>query len=173
MDLYPLILRILHIGAAMFWAGATWMLAGFLTPAVKSSGLAGPQVMGELIRKRRLSEGLGVAAVINVASGLLLYWRLSSGLRSGWLLSGPGLSLTVGAIAGSIAFFVGFFVTRPSTVQMGKIGGQIAAAEGPPQAALVEELGALQGRLEAAGIWISVLLAVAVIAMAGAEQMIF
>lgn len=35
MGLYVWTLRVLHIGAGIFWTGATWVLAGFLTPAVK------------------------------------------------------------------------------------------------------------------------------------------
>lgn len=173
MELYPLILRILHIGAGVFWAGATWTLAGFLTPAVKATGASGQEVIGQISGRLRLSDILGVAAVTNAVSGLLLYWRLSSGLNSNWLASGPGIGLTVGALAGIVAFFVGLLVTRPTTLQIGKVGAKLAATEGPPEPALFEEMGALQDKLEAVGVWISVLLAVAVIAMASAQQLLF
>lgn len=173
MELYPLVLRVLHVGAGVFWAGATWTLAGFLTPAVKATGASGREVMGQISGKLRMSDVLGVSAATNAVTGLLLYWRISSGFHSRWLASGPGIGLTIGALAGIVAFFIGLLVTRPTTVQIGALGARLAGAEGPPEPALLQRMGALQAKLEAAGLWISILLAVAVIAMASAQQLLF
>ncbi|MFP3854518.1 MAG: hypothetical protein ACLFWD_09525 [Anaerolineales bacterium] len=173
MNLYPLILRVLHIGSAVFWAGASWSLAGFLSPAVREVQNGGPAVMKYIIRQRRLSDFLGISALLTVGSGLLLYWRQFPGLNSGWLTSGPGISLTIGSVAGLIAFVLGFFVNRPLTKEIGEIGNQLEASRGPPDPALVQRMGQLQDRLEQAGIWISILLAIAVVTMASAEQAVF
>ena len=173
MDVYVWTLRVLHVAAGVFWAGATWMLAGILTPAVKDVGKPGQQVMRNLIQKRKLTMYLGVSGIITVLTGLLLYWRVSSGLNMSWLTSGRGISLTIGGVAGLLTLIIGFAVNRPSAERLGELGAQVAASEGPPEPEVMQELQSLQARLEAAGVWTAILLAVAVVAMAGAEQLFF
>lgn len=70
MNLYLLSLRIIHILSGVFWAGATWLLAGWVAPAVELSGPAGKTLMQNLASKRRLSEALAVAGLLSVGSGL-------------------------------------------------------------------------------------------------------
>ncbi|HEX9795885.1 MAG TPA: hypothetical protein VGA52_02730 [Anaerolineales bacterium] len=168
MNLYILLLRVLHIGAGVFWAGASWTVAGFLTPAVKATGQSGQQVMGYVNNQRRLTGIFTLAAVVNILSGLLLLWNSSAGLNPNWFRTGPGIALSLGALAGIVVFALGFFVHRPVGARLGAIGAQLAA--GPPEPELVQEAGTLQARLESAGVWSSILLAIAVILMAAAEQ---
>lgn len=108
--------------------------------------------------------------MLTVLSGFLLYWRLSGGLNPAWITSGSGVALTIGALAGLITFFVGLFVNRPLSEEVGKLGAQVASSESPPNPETVERIQDLQSRLEAAGVWTSILLAVAAIFMAAAEQ---
>jgi uncharacterized membrane protein len=173
MDVYPLVLRVVHIGGAVFWAGASWMLAGFVSPAAKQIQPGGPAVMRVIIQKRKLSEVFSLAAVLTVASGLLLYWRLSSGLNPNWLTSGPGLSLSLGAIAGLATLVIGITVNRPVSLKLAELGSQAASSGVQPDPETLAQLGQLQSRLEQAGIWASVLLAISVVAMASAETLYF
>lgn len=173
MDFYVLILRILHIAGGVFWAGATWMIAGFLTPASQSTGKSGQEVMQHLIGKRRLSDWMGIGGTVTLLSGLLLYWRASGHLNPGWITSGQGLGLTIGALAGIAGFLVGSLVIRANTDKMKALGQRIEASQGPPDPALLEEVQATQGRLESAGVWTSVLLAIAVLGMASFQQLLF
>lgn len=173
MDLYPLTLRVLHIGGAMFWAGASWTLAGFLTPAIRDVQPGGPAVMKYVMQQRSLSEVFSVAALANTLTGLLLFWRASSGLNLTWISSGHGLALSLGGLAGLTAFFIGFFVNRPLSKKMGAIGAKIEASQGKPAPELISQMGQLQSKMEQAGVWTSILLAVAVIAMASAQSVYF
>jgi len=170
MDYYVLVLRVLHIVAGVFWAGAGWAVAGIFTPAIQATGPAGQQVMGYAVGQRRLSTIFSLAATVNTLTGLLLYWRASVGLNPNWIRTGPGLTLTMGGLAGLTAFLIGFLVNRPLSNRLGAVGRRLAAAQGPPDQGLITEAGQLQARLESAGVWTSILLAVSVILMAGAEQ---
>jgi hypothetical protein len=170
MNLYVLVLRVIHISGAVFWAGTSWALAGFFSPAARDVGPAGNQVMGQVMGRRRLTDVFGLAAVATVLPGILLYWRLSGGLNPAWITSGSGLALTGGALSGLAAFLVGFSVARPVSVNLAKLGAQAAADEGPPDPEIVKKIQHLQSRLEAAGVWTSVLLAISVLLMASAEQ---
>lgn len=173
MDVYPWVLRVLHVASGVWWAGATWTLAGFLTPAVKEIGQPGQEMMKELVQKRRLSDYLGIAGSISVVTGLLLYWRVSSGLHPSWILSGRGLSLTIGGLAAIATLAIGFRVIRTSALRMGEIGRQIEQTDGAPDPELLQEMQGLQGKLESGGLWAAALLAVAVIGMAGAQNLFF
>ncbi len=173
MDYLAWILRVLHVASGVLWAGATWTLAGFLTPAVKEIGEPGREMMKELIQKRRLSDYLGIAGMTSVITGLWLYWRVSSGLHPTWILSGRGLSLTIGGIAALMTLGVGFRVIRTSALRMGQLGRQIEETDGPPDPEVLQEMQQLQAKLESGGLWAAALLGVAVIGMAGAQNLFF
>jgi uncharacterized membrane protein len=171
MDYYLLALRVIHIGSGVFWAGATWAVAGFLTPAVKSTGTGGQQVMQFVVRRRRLTEIFSLAAILTSAAGLLLYWHDSGGFNPAWTRTVPGLALTFGGLAGLATFVIGFFVNRPVSRRMGTLAAQIGT-QSPPDPALISDMLSLQARLERAGIWAAVLLALAVLGMAAAQVMV-
>lgn len=173
MDVYPWTLRVLHVAAGIFWTGGTWLLAGFLTPAAKETGQSGQEMMRDLIQKRQLSTWLGVTGLITVLTGLLLYWRVSSGLNANWLFSGRGLSLTIGGLAGLATLAIGFAVNRPVALRLAALGEQVAESNEPPSPETLEELQGLQKKLEQAGVWAAVLLSIAVVAMAGAQSLYF
>jgi len=48
-----LILRVIHILLGVFWAGAVFMVALFVQPAIAASGPEGGKVMGALVKRRR------------------------------------------------------------------------------------------------------------------------
>lgn len=173
MQILILLLRVVHILAGVFWAGATWLLAGWVTPAVELSGPAGQTFMQTLVRKRRLSDGLTAAAVLTILSGLYLFWVASSGLRPGWFRTGLGLSLTIGALAGIATFLIGMFVSRPSASRLGQLATRAHAGGGPPDPETLAEMKMLSEQLNQAGIWTAVLLAISVLGMAAAERLWF
>ncbi|MGB3716048.1 MAG: hypothetical protein WA996_16605 [Candidatus Promineifilaceae bacterium] len=41
METWMVILRLIHIVSGIFWAGATFFLVGFVSPAVQATGLEG------------------------------------------------------------------------------------------------------------------------------------
>lgn len=171
MDVTMLLLRVVHIFTGVFWAGTIFFLVSFLQPAVRAVGPDGGKVMLKLTQSR-FASALPTIALLNVASGLIMYWRDSAGLRSiAWLASGNGLALTIGGLAGLAAFVVGLAITRPAVVGIAILGAAIQSAGGPPSPAQAAQLQKLQGRLAQGTMWIAVFLAVAVLGMASAQYL--
>ena len=169
MDFYVLSLRIIHILGGVYWAGSAFLLTGFLSPAVAQAGPAGPKVMQRLILGTRFAVVTGLAAVLAVTSGLLLYWRASSGLQGAWMTTGTGIMFTLGGLAGLVALFTGASLGQTS----GKLARLGAEIDGPPTPEQAVEIQALQARIQALGTATSVLLVVTLIGMATAQYVFF
>jgi len=170
VDLYVAILRVLHIGAGVLWAGATFFVISFLIPTVQAAGPEGGRFM------QRLSQGpypraLSAAAILTIATGLLLYWRDSAGLQAAWVGSAFGLTLTIGALAGVIAFFWGVFRTKPVADRLGELGKTLAAVAGPPSPAQMSEVQQLQAKLTSGARIVAYLLGLTVLTMAAARYL--
>lgn len=170
MDLYIAVLRVLHIGAGVLWAGATFFLVSFLIPTVQASGPEGGRFM------QRLAAGpypraITGAAIVTILSGLLLYWRDSAGLQAEWIGSAFGLTLTLGTAAGLIAFLRGVIVTKPIADRLGEVGTAVAAAGAPPTPQQMAEMQQLQAKLTTGARIVAYLLGFTVLAMAAARYL--
>jgi len=166
MNILMILLRLVHIGSGVFWAGAAVMIAGFIEPAVKDSGPEGGRFMQRLVRGQRLSTYMSIASLATALSGVVLYWPISGNFNMNWLISGPGLTLTIGSVAGLLAFAVGALVNGPTAKQISALGQEMQAAGGPPNPSQLATMGALQARLRTAGIVDAALLGIAVAGMA-------
>lgn len=162
---YLLILRLLHIGFGIFWAGAAIYLAFFIEPAVKALGADGTKFMQQLVRTNRFPVVILLSALVTVVAGALLIWKLSGGLQSQWLSTRYGTVLTTGGAMAIVAFLIGFSISRPASMRMAKIGKAVAIAGGPPTAAQIGELQKLGRRISVAGRVIAILLILAVVGM--------
>jgi len=112
MNYYLLVLRILHIGAGVFWVGSTLLLAVVINPALKQSGGKGQKFVDFLIKNKRFgTESAGAGGMAGIA-GLLLYWRDSAGFTSEWMFSSAGIGFTIGGVLGLIAFIFGILTDR-------------------------------------------------------------
>ena len=120
MDIYMIVLRILHIASAVFWAGATFFFVSFLEPAVRKSGPEGGKVM-QTLAAGRYPVALPVIVVLTVLSGLLMYWRDSGGFNLIWITSGFGLGITFGSVMGLIAAAIGIAIPRSATARIAMI----------------------------------------------------
>ena len=162
---YLLILRLLHIGFGIFWAGGAIYLAFFIEPAVRALGTDGTKFMQQLARTNKFPIIILLSALVSVVAGALLIWKVSEGLQTLWLSTRNGMVLSSGAALAIIAFIIGFSVSRPASMRMAKIGKAIAAAGVPPTPAQIEELKMLGRRLGTAGRVIAILLIFAIIGM--------
>ena len=162
---YLLILRLLHIGCGIFWAGGAIFLAFFVDPAMKASGPEGIKVMQQLVKTNRFPVVMMFLAIITVVAGVLLIWKVSAGLQSEWLSSKNGIVLTSGGVLAIIAFVIGFSINRPSGMKIAKIGKEIAAAGGKPTHSQIEQLNMLGRRLGVASKFIATLLIFAIVGM--------
>ncbi|HEY1870090.1 MAG TPA: hypothetical protein VGG71_03475 [Chitinophagaceae bacterium] len=163
--LYLILLRLLHIGCGIGWAGSAIYLAFFVEPAVKASGHEGAKFMQQLIRTNRFPIVIMLMAIITVLAGSLLIWKMSAGLQTAWVLSKNGMVLTIGALLAISAFLIGFFISRPASFRMAKIANAIALSGEVPTAAQKEELIVLRDRLGVAGRIIALLLIIAIVGM--------
>jgi uncharacterized membrane protein len=162
---YLLLLRLLHIGCGISWAGTVIFVAFFIDPAVKSSGPDGVRFMQQLVKTNRFPIVIMLFAMITVLAGILLIWKISGGLQTAWLSSKNGLVLTSGGVLAIIAFLIGFTISRPISFKIAKIGKAIASAGGPPTPAQLAELSMLGKRLSTASRIIAFLLIFAIVGM--------
>jgi len=163
------LLRIIHILAGVFWAGAAFMVAAFLEPNARALGPDGGKFMQRLVGQMHMTTIILVAAFLNVLAGVWLYWIFSGGFQVMWIASGRGLSLTIGAVAAIVTFILGLAVTRPTLLRMGTLGQEIQSAGGPPKPEQMAAMQALQKRLATVGRIGAALLVIAVIGMAVAR----
>ncbi len=167
--LYLLTLRIIHIVAGVLWAGSAISYFIFVSPTVKTLGPAGPKFMQNFIEKRRYPVFMNVASALTIVAGALLYWIISGRLQPAWIMTGPGVVLTIGAVAAIIVYGVGFFMIRPRAERLGSLSKEIAAADGPPtaeQAAELNKLGKEMTQIEFVDV---ILLTISLLAMATAR----
>lgn len=112
MNYYLLVLRILHIGAGVFWVGNVLLLTFVINPAVKETGESGQKFVDYLIKNKRFgTESAGAGGMASIA-GILLYWRDSQGFTSAWMHSSAGIGFGIGAGLALIAFIFGILTDR-------------------------------------------------------------
>lgn len=162
-------LRLAHILAGTFWVGSAITFAGFIYPAVRASGPAGPRVMRQLMVHRRLTLGFSISAAITVLSGVAMYALIGAGGFAAWMHSRMGATLGVGAVAALVAATIGSGVAAPAGRRLQMLSSQMATATGAPSPEHVAELARTQTMLGRASVASAVLLTIAAAAMAAAR----
>jgi uncharacterized membrane protein len=164
------VLRFVHIVAGVAWAGAVFLMVGFIFPAVRASGPHAGRFMEE-VAKRRLPVFMNTAAGLTMLSGLIIYIGAAVSTDGAWLGTRAGIAFTVGAVATIIAAIIGGAASRRGGQRMATVGEAIrvsGSAASPSQAA---ELGAVQARMAKAMRVVAALMFVAVTAMATARYL--
>jgi uncharacterized membrane protein len=169
VDLYLIILRIVHILTGVFWVGSGLFFFFLLEPAVNELGPQGAPVMRHLAQKKKMPVVIVSASALTVLAGLLLYWRDSNGFDLDWVTSPTGLAFGLGGIAAIVAFLMGFVAIKPRVDRMGAIGADVAAAGGTPSQAQLAEIQGIQHSLRRIGLVDMLLLTFAVLTMATAR----
>lgn len=168
--LYPLILRIIHIGAGVIWAGAAFMITFVMQPNLARKGPDGPRQLGQLLMQGKYSLAMGVVGVLTVLSGILLWLRNTAWFAAiNWAQTGTGVTFTVGAVLGILALIVGGAFISPASARMGRIGAELAQQQGPPPPEKLAEMQQTGKKLQASSLVNGVLLVLTVIAMATAQ----
>jgi uncharacterized membrane protein len=139
---YP-ILIFLHLFGGIIWAGGAVAAGLFIIPAVAEAGPAGGAVMAGVAR-RRFPLIMTVLGLIVVLTGVRLYMMRFS---AEWLVSPPGLVLTLGGILGLGGLAIGVFVQRPLVQRIGAMAAAAASGK-PPSEAHAAEMLALRMRLQ-------------------------
>jgi hypothetical protein len=159
VKLFWVLMRLIHVGGGVFWAGTAIFSAYFLAPSVREAGPEGGKVMQGLMQ-RGMSQRLSATAGATFLSGLILYlrhWR-------GNLLTLSGLVLLLGVLTGTASFIVGSLVGRTSR-QMATLGAEMAAGGGPPDPEKGRQMGELQAKMGEYNRITAILLIITVICM--------
>jgi uncharacterized membrane protein len=167
MDWLQIVLRVIHIGAGIFWVGSATFLLVFVEPTVRAIGPPGGSFMAHMSQVRKMPRIIAVSAIVTIVAGIWLYWRDTGGFEPDIITTGPGIGFGIGGLAAIVAFIVGLTMVRPRVERMGALGG--AMASGPPTPEQGQEMGALQRSLRGISIFSEVLLVIAVVAMAVAR----
>jgi uncharacterized membrane protein len=163
-------LRVIHIVMGVFWAGTVFFVVSFLMPSMKD---AGPPAAGVFagMRKRRFFEWLPVAAILNIVSGLWLYW-IAMGSTTSWAASRTGMALGAGGVSALIGFTIGLAVMRPSSLRADDISRAAASLpDGVEKSTQMAEAQRLRGRAFAAARAVATLLLITVLTMAVARYL--
>jgi hypothetical protein len=145
-----LTLRVVHVLLAAVWIGATVFTSMLLMPAVESAGPAGGQVMMGLGR-RGITAFFGVVGGITTLTGIYLYWRFTGGFDPEVSRTNAGMAFGIGGVAGILATILGGAVVGRSSNKLLEIMGQVATAPEAQRAALMQQAGALRGRMKTFG----------------------
>jgi len=160
-------LRLVHIVAGVFWVGSAVFVALFVLPTARAAGAEGGRFLGRLMR--RTGPVLGMAMLLTIVPGFVMYGRLSAGFNRAWVTSRPGLALGAGAVAAILAVLVGVAVNAPAGA---KIAALIKDTQGSaPTAAQAAYLATLQTRVERVGRLVAGLLLLSAGAMAVARYL--
>lgn len=166
-------MRIVHIGAAVFWAGSAFFFFGFIEPTTVALGPKSGEFMHHLVDNRKIAERIVGASTVAVIAGALLYWRDSSGFDLSWITRPTGVVFTLGAVAGLAAWVNGVFGIGPSVHRLDRLATAMATAGRPPSGDELGRMGALAGRLHIYGILDVVLLGFAILTMSSARYVSF
>jgi uncharacterized membrane protein len=169
VDWLQIVLRLLHIFAGVFWVGGAAFFFFYIEPTINKLGPDAQKFVDEVVVRKKLPIYFAGAATITVIFGASLYWRDSAGFSNGWATTPTGLVFGLGAIAAIIAWILGGAVLGPAVGNVGKIGGEMRAAGGPPSAELMGRMHAAQEKVRLIGLIDLILVCVAVACMATAR----
>jgi uncharacterized membrane protein len=163
------ILRLVHILAGAFWLGAAVTMFLFLQPTAAATVPESQRFMLYLLRNRRFSEVVLLAAILTGAAGAILFWRDTGGLQLASMTQPQGLAFSLGGVAGGLALLLFLFVGYPVGRRMIAVGSRLEAERRPPSEDEQRTLANAQRVLGRVGLTVLVLLVVAAAAMATAR----
>jgi uncharacterized membrane protein len=169
MNYLMILLRLIHVVAAIFWVGGILFFNLLVSPAAAATAESGQKFMQALMTKSRMSTRIASAGGSAILAGFILYWLDSDGFTSRWTTSGPGIGFGIGAIFGLIGFTVGIMMARLAHRQ-GTIAGSM---QGGPTSQQAAELADLQARMARLAPINTVALALAAVFMATARYFSF
>ena len=138
------LLRLIHIGAGVFWVGGALTMNFFIAPTLRATGDAGKQFAGHLIGKTRFSDMMMYSGISSIVAGFILYGIDSNSFTSAWQSSGPGIGFAVGAVFALIGMVTGI-MNGNNNRAMGRLGTQIQGKPTPEQAAKLAAIQKQQG----------------------------
>lgn len=168
MNVLMIVLRVVHVLSGIFWVGFAIFNYFFLQPTIRATGAEGQVTFQYLMRRTKLMTTVYIAATLTMLTGVLQYGAISH-FRMSFLNSGWGLIITLGSIAGIIAWFIAIHFIRNTFNRIGAVGQQIQAQGDSPDTALVTQMQGLVGKLAVVAKTALVFMVISVIGMAAAR----
>jgi len=168
LETWILILRLIHIVSGIFWAGASFFMVSFVSPAVEATGPEGQKFMRQLGLKSGFSSAMAATGTLTAVTGIIMYVILTD-LDHTVMSATYFAVIGLGSLAGLAGWIVGFVMQNRSTVRMKAIVAEIESAGGPPTPEQMAEMQALGQRVGQGARIGAVLLTVAVVCMAAAQ----
>jgi uncharacterized membrane protein len=162
-------LRLIHVLAGVFWAGAVFFVVSFLLPSMRDAGPGAQAVSRQLIVIRKYPLKVLAIAIVTVLSGIGLYMKDASMSNGAFARSHAGMTYGIGAAAALATLVVGFTVLTPAANRLGALGAVIQAGGAPPTAEQQAEMARLQARMTMGSRLAASFLLVTVITMAVAR----
>jgi uncharacterized membrane protein len=162
-QIFMMVLRVIHIGAGLFWVGSVFFMTRFILPAIQEAGPDGGKFAAVLMRGGRVQRAIIESAGVTIVAGLIMYVRYIVQTNGAWARSPVAMGYGVGAVAALVAFILGVTINAPAARRLQAIMG---SAGGPPNAEQQAELVRLRERMASTSRIVLVLLTVAVISMA-------
>lgn len=163
------VLRLIHVLGGAVWLGAAITMFVFLQPTARATAPEGQRFMLHLLRNRRFSEVVLIAAILTGLAGAILFWRDTNGLQLALMTQPGSLGFTVGGVAGGIGLLLFLFVGYPVGRRLIAIGTRLEAERRAPSPDEQRDLASAQRILNRVGITVLVVLIVAAGAMATAR----
>jgi hypothetical protein len=165
MNILVMILRLIHIGSAIFWVGSAFLMAFFVAPTISKTADAGQKFMASLVTQAKVTNAISISAILTVLAGLSLYWVDSGGLTSAWMKSSAGIGFGIGGLAGVASLIFGMIFGK----NISALGSIFATLQGKPTPDQMTQLQAIQKRMATVGPIHTVSQIIAVLCMATAR----
>lgn len=144
MNVLVIVLRVVHIMAAIVWGGGALVMEFFIGRSIAATGEVGQKFAQYLMNTIRMHRFMTAAALATVLAGAALYWIDSDGFSSAWIRSSTGIGFGIGAVFGLIAFVFGA-IFGSSNAALAHIGAQI---RGKPTGEQLSRIQAIQKRIK-------------------------
>jgi hypothetical protein len=146
MDPLMVFLRILHIGFGVILTGNIIFLALLLEPRLKRLG---PGIQNPVMAT--LSHILTPVQLVNftiiVITGVIITLNTRWNSLDTFLSTGWGWAIFLGIVLTAIGGVVGFGLTTPAGLRLGKLGKSVQSRGGPPSPEEAQEMERLSNRI--------------------------
>jgi len=139
MNILTLVLRIIHVGSAVFWGGGALLMFYFFGPTVQATQQVGQQFAGHFVLRTKFVAVMTLMASLTILAGAGLYWIDSSGLTSAWMKSNAGVGFAIGGFFGLIGFIFGAIFGQLNK-KLATLGSQIQGKPTPEQMSAIQAL---------------------------------
>ncbi len=125
---WVILLRIVHIFAAMLWVGGAVYSVLFIGPAARATAPESGKFMQYFMMKRHFNTAMTWFANLTILAGALLLWRDSAGFRAFFFTTPSGIGFSIGAFFGILVYLWGGFVVAPTASKMARLGAAVQAS---------------------------------------------